>query len=112
MTPSARVTCVRYQGTAVLLSPECLTAVVPCAQMSGPLTAAGETAVLTLLQGLLPPIFFGFGPQWTRVGAVSSDAAAGTTNVTLLLDTFLPVIGNDTSDTFPEVTRRRASARP
>ena len=82
------------------------------AQLSGPgqpsplapLTTAGETAVLTLLHGLLPPIFLGLGPQWTRVAAVSVDAASGSTNVSLLLNTFVPVIGNDTSDTFPEVT--------
>ena len=77
-----------------------------------PLTVARETAILTLLHELLPPIFLGIGPQWARVASVSGDAAATTANVSLLLNTFVPIIGNDTSDTFPEVTMLELTLLP
>ena len=81
------------------------------AQVAGPqvapLTTAKQTAVLTLFLDLLPPLFLGLGPQWARLATVASDAATGTANMSLLLNSFQPPIGNDTSDTFPEVAQER-----
>ena len=82
------------------------------AQLSGsglptplaPFTVAKQTALLTLFYDLLPPLFLGLGPQWTRVAAVASDAAVGTTNVSLLINSIIPPVWNDTSDSLPEVT--------
>ena len=69
-----------------------------------PLTLAEQTAILTLFQELLPPLFFGLGPQWTRFQSVQSDVATNTTNFSLLMDSILPPIWNDTDDTFPFVS--------
>ena len=92
-----------------------------CAQLAGaglwtpdaPLTLAKQTAVLTVFEELLPPIFFlGLAPQWTRVAAVTSDAAASTANVSLLMETYVPPIYYDAraSDSFAQVTVSLASS--
>ena len=85
-----------------------------------PLTLAQQTAVLTIIQGLLPATPVGVGPQWgrfqaiqydvdptsvsdTNSSALASDASARTVNISLLFNCLLPVIYNDASDTFPQV---------
>ena len=85
------------------------------AQVSGsalsesPLTAEKQTAILTEFANVLPPLFLGFGPQWARLQAVTSDLAASTTNLTLLMDGWMLPIANDTSDTFPQVSAAQSS---
>ena len=68
-----------------------------------PFTVAEQTAVLTLVQNLLPPLFLGLGPQWARIQGFTSDVATNTTQLSLLFDSILPPIWNDTFDTFPNV---------
>lgn len=68
-----------------------------------PFTVAQQTAVLTLVQNLLPPLFLGLGPQWGRIQGFQSDPATNTTDLSLLFDSIVPPIWNDTSDTFPQV---------
>jgi hypothetical protein len=69
-----------------------------------PLTLDKQTAVLTLFYQLLPPLFFGLGPQWMRLQTVESDVATNITSFSLLMDSILPPIWNDTDDTFPNVS--------
>jgi len=68
-----------------------------------PFTVAEQTAVLTLVQNLMPALFLGLGPQWGRIQSFQSDVATNTTDLSLLFDSILPPIWNDTSDTFPNV---------
>ena len=77
-----------------------------------PLTVDKQTAILTLFNQLLPPLFFGLGPQWTRFQYIESDPATNTTNISLLMDSILPPIWNDTDDTFPNVSARFSSLSP
>ena len=89
---------------------------MPVAQLVGtglatsiaPLTVAMQTAILTLLRGLVPPLFLGLGPQWARFQDIQSDVATNTTQLSLLFDSILPPIWNDTFDTFPEVRQPNA----
>ena len=68
-----------------------------------PFTVAEQTAVLTLVQNLLPPLFLGLGPQWARIQGYQSNVSSNTTQLSLLFDSILPPVWNDTDDTFPEV---------
>jgi len=68
-----------------------------------PFTVAAQTAVLTLVQNLLPPLFLGLGPQWARIQSFQSNVTSNTTELSLLFDSILPPIWNDTSDTFQMV---------
>ena len=79
-----------------------------------PLTVAEQTAILTIIQGLLPALPFGVGPQWGRFQAIQydvdptsasdTDSTIGrTVNITLLFNCLLPAIFDDAYDTFPQV---------
>ena len=68
-----------------------------------PFTTAKESAILTLFHDLMPTLYLGLGPEYTRIVNVTNDVPNNVANITLLCITEEPIIHNTTNSTFPTV---------